>query len=56
MKAIEMDAWNSGAVEIILHAREQALGFYQKLGYALVEPSHLLFGEIQHFLMKKKKG
>ena len=56
MNTLEMDAWNSGAIEIILHAREQAVGFYEKLGYVCIEPSHLLFGEIQHFLMKKKKG
>ena len=56
MNTMEQDAWNSGAIEIILHARAQALGFYEKLGYVCIEPSHLLFGEIQHFLMKKKKG
>jgi N-acetylglutamate synthase-like GNAT family acetyltransferase len=42
-----------GCLQIILHAREGALPFYQKLGYQLVEPSHLLFGEIQHYLMQK---
>lgn len=56
MNTMELDAWNSGATEIILHARAQALGFYEKLGYVCIEKSHLLFGEIQHFLMKKKKG
>jgi hypothetical protein len=56
MNIMELDAWNSGATEIILHARAQALGFYEKLGYICIEQSHLLFGEIQHFLMKKKKG
>lgn len=56
MNTMETKAWNSGAIEIILHARAQALGFYEKLGYVCIEPSHLLFGEIQHFLMKKKKG
>jgi ribosomal protein S18 acetylase RimI-like enzyme len=39
--------------KIILHAREIALGFYEKLGYQLIEKSHLLFGEIQHYLMEK---
>lgn len=56
MNTMETKAWNSGATEIILHAREHALGFYEKLGYVCIKPSHLLFGEIQHFLMKKKKG
>lgn len=40
-------------LQILLHAREIALPFYQKLGYQLDAPSHLLFGEIQHFLMHK---
>jgi GNAT superfamily N-acetyltransferase len=37
-----------------LHARENAIYFYKKNGYELKEKSHLLFGEIQHFLMTKK--
>ncbi len=56
MLAMELEAWNSGAIEIILHARANAMGFYEKLGYVCLEPSQLLFGEIQHFLMIKKKG
>ncbi|MFM7594576.1 MAG: GNAT family N-acetyltransferase [Flavobacteriales bacterium] len=56
MIAMELEAWNSGAIEIILHARSNAMWFYEKLGYVCLEPSHLLFGEIQHFLMIKKKG
>jgi hypothetical protein len=39
--------------KIILHAREVALPFYRQLSYQLDAPSHLLFGEIQHFLMHK---
>jgi hypothetical protein len=33
-----------------------AVDFYAKAGYQMMEKSHLLFGEIQHFLMQKKKG
>jgi hypothetical protein len=40
--------------EIILHARETAIPFYEKLSYQLQEPSYKLFGEIQHYLMSKK--
>ena len=40
--------------KMILHAREQALAFYSKLGYQYLEKSHLLFGEIQHHLMTKE--
>lgn len=39
--------------QILLHARESALGFYEKLGYSYMEKSHLLFNEIQHHLMTK---
>ncbi len=41
---------------IILHARERAVPFYERLGFRIVEKSHLLFGEIQHYLMEKKEG
>lgn len=50
---MESEAKEKGIQQIILHAREMALPFYQKLGYHLDNPSHLLFGEIQHFLMHK---
>ncbi|GAB2856696.1 GNAT family N-acetyltransferase [Hymenobacter ruber] len=50
---LEGQARAAGLREIVLHSREKAVGFYEKLGYALVEPSHVLFGEIQHFLMRK---
>ena len=39
---------------MVLHARENALEFYSKLGYTLLKKSHLLFGEIQHYLMSKE--
>jgi ribosomal protein S18 acetylase RimI-like enzyme len=51
---LEAQARAAGLREIVLHSRETAVGFYEKLGYAVVEPSHLLFDEIQHFLMRKK--
>lgn len=50
---MEQEAWNHGVKEIILHAREVALPFYEQLNYTLIEKSHLLFGEIQHYLMSK---
>lgn len=40
--------------EIILHARENAVKFYKSNGYNVEEESYVLFGEIQHYLMKKK--
>ena len=38
---------------VMLHARENAAGFYQKKGYELLEKSHLLFDSIQHYKMVK---
>jgi hypothetical protein len=54
MLAIENYCKTKNISEIILHAREIAIPFYESLGYQLVEKSHLLFDEIQHFLMIKK--
>jgi predicted GNAT family N-acyltransferase len=39
---------------VILHAREIAVPFYERMGFHVAEKSHLLFGEIQHYLMQKK--
>lgn len=46
-------ARQQGARHLFLHARDNALGFYRKLGYEIVEPSYLLFGSIQHYQMQK---
>jgi ribosomal protein S18 acetylase RimI-like enzyme len=54
MAALEAQAQAAGLTEIVLHSREAAVGFYQRLGYAVVEPSHTLFGVIPHFLMLKQ--
>jgi ribosomal protein S18 acetylase RimI-like enzyme len=51
---LEAQARAAGLSEIVLHSRETAVGFYQKLGYAVVEPSHTLFGVLPHFLMRKR--
>lgn len=53
MEEMESVSKEKGIQKIILHAREVALPFYRQLGYQLDAPSHLLFGEIQHFLMHK---
>ena len=41
------------AAGVVLEARENAVPFYESLGYSMIEKSYLLFGEIQHFRMKK---
>ena len=51
---IEEYSRNNGINEIILHAREPAVGFYEKLGYKNIEKSYLLFNCIQHYKMNKR--
>jgi len=40
---------------VILQAREAAVPFYRHHGYQLLEKTFLLFNEIQHYLMQKKR-
>ncbi len=54
MQQMENIAKAAGIQTIDLHAREQAMDFYKKLGYQYIEKSHLLFSEIQHHLMSKQ--
>jgi len=39
---------------VILQARKNALQFYENNGYKIVKKTHLLFSEIQHWLMIKE--
>lgn len=54
MMATEKAASDRGDSEMVLHARDYAVDFYLRLNYELVEKSHLLFGKLQHFFMRKK--
>jgi ribosomal protein S18 acetylase RimI-like enzyme len=51
---LEEQARAAGVAEIVLHARQAAVAFYEQHGYAVVAPSHTLFGTIPHFLMRKQ--
>lgn len=53
MAYLEEKAKQKGWTEIVLEARENAVPFYQAIGYTIVAESYLLFGEIQHYRMKK---
>ena len=53
MGALETQAKAKGWNEIVLEARENAVPFYKSLGYQIEQESYLLFGEIQHYRMKK---
>lgn len=54
LQALEAAAVRQGIAQVRLHARESAVGFYERLGYRVVEPSHRLYDSIQHFLMRKE--
>jgi N-acetylglutamate synthase-like GNAT family acetyltransferase len=53
MAYLEEQAKAKGWTEIVLEARENAVPFYQAIGYNIVAESYLLFGEIQHYRMSK---
>lgn len=53
MQALETEAAGLNYQKLILHARDYALPFYEKLGYTLVGPSYKLFDVLQHFEMYK---
>lgn len=54
VKSLEEQAKQAGAKEILLHAREETLGFYTHLGYQIIGPSHTLFGTIRHQALVKR--
>ena len=56
ISALENVARGKGMQQIILSARENALQFYKNNGYKIMEKTHLLFGKIQHWLMRKELG
>ncbi len=53
MASLEEIARAQGVEKIVLDAREQAVGFYLVIGYQVVAEGHLLYGEIQHYVMEK---
>ena len=53
MTTLEEEALNLGYRKLILHARDYALPFYERLGYTIVGPSYKLFDVLQHFEMFK---
>jgi N-acetylglutamate synthase-like GNAT family acetyltransferase len=51
---IESQARKTGILRIVLQARENALPFYESLGYTMVEKTFKLWDIIQHYRMEKK--
>jgi N-acetylglutamate synthase-like GNAT family acetyltransferase len=54
MNYLEKLAQQKGIQEIILDARENAVKFYLSIGYEIFDDSYLLFGQIQHWKMRKQ--
>ena len=54
IERLEREAASQAVDTIVLDARENAVPFYEALGYHVTEKSYLLFGEIQHYRMQKK--
>lgn len=53
MKDLESISQINKRSSIVLEARENAINFYKSLGYKVIKRTHLLFGKIQHYKMKK---
>ncbi|PKV66898.1 GNAT family N-acetyltransferase [Pontibacter ramchanderi] len=51
---LEDRARQLGATFMTLQARENAVNFYRRNGYEVVEKTYLLFGSIQHYKMAKQ--
>ncbi len=53
LQAVEEEARKMGAKDLIVQAREYAKNFYKRNGFTEEYPTHLLFGEVQHYQMRK---
>lgn len=53
LRFLEAAGGKRGLREIILNARENAVGFYQRLGYEILGEGPLLWGVIRHQRMRK---
>jgi thioesterase domain-containing protein len=54
MGLVEQEALTQGINTITLKARENAIPFYQSIGFTLGDYSHTLYDNIVHFTMTKK--
>ena len=53
LNTLEQTAKERNIRKIFLHARDNAVAFYQSNHYKISEPSHILYGKIQHYRMDK---
>jgi N-acetylglutamate synthase-like GNAT family acetyltransferase len=54
LQYLEEKARQLGATVMTLQARENAVNFYRRNGYEVIEKTHLLFGSIQHYKMARQ--
>lgn len=54
LRYLEEKAKALGVRIIKLNARENSVGFYTKLGYQIIGPGHVLYGEIKHQKLEKR--
>jgi GNAT superfamily N-acetyltransferase len=53
LQSLEAEARNRSAQRMILNSRDNAIGFYEKHGYAVTGGKGMLFGKIWHVRMGK---
>jgi len=53
LERLEFLARNHGATSIVLNAREEAVGFYARMGYRIRGVGPMLFGVIRHSRMQR---
>lgn len=54
IRKLEELARARGVERIVLNARDNVLGFYQRFGYAVTGPGPTLFGKVKHSKMEKR--
>lgn len=53
LEFLEDKAKKNSCRRIVLQARENAVAFYEAMGYTIEEKTFLLFGSVQHYRMSK---
>lgn len=54
MEEAERISKENGNAKMILQARDVAVDFYLNLDYKMIRKTHLLFDQVQHYLMEKE--
>lgn len=54
LRELEQRARAAGAKQVVLNARAAAQRFYERRGYQVEAPAERLFGEIEHWRMRKE--